>query len=73
MYSKLRSNYNDRSRMDPSENYDPDEQAILRLLHENMRDWDRTRRIDVESLRKQFYDIDYMKKYTLTQRQVIFI
>ncbi len=58
------------TRMDPSERYDPDEQAILRLMHENMKDWDKTNFIDTDNLRKQYYEIDTQKRFTLTQRQV---
>lgn len=53
------------------EKYDPDEQAILRLMHENMRDWDQVNLIDTDNLRKKFYEIDPYNRYILTQREVI--
>jgi hypothetical protein len=58
------------SRMDQTERYDPDEQAILRLMHENMRDWDQVNLIDCDNLRKKFYEIDPYNRYILTQREV---
>ena len=53
-----------------SDNYDPDEQAILRLMHENMRDWDMVNLIDIDRLRKQFYEKDPYNRYILLQREV---
>ena len=53
------------------EKYDPDEQAILRLMHENMRDWDQVNLIDTDNLRRKFYEIDPYNRYILTQREVI--
>jgi hypothetical protein len=58
------------SRIDVGERYDPDEQAILRLMHENMRDWDQINLIDCDNLRKKFYEIDPYNRYILTQREV---
>ncbi|RNA12309.1 hypothetical protein BpHYR1_016564 [Brachionus plicatilis] len=52
------------------EKYDPDEQAILRLMHENMRDWDQVNLIDTDNLRKKFYEIDPYNRYILTQREI---
>lgn len=54
-----------------SENYDPDEQAILHQMHENMRDWDQVNLINCDQLRKKFYEIDPYNRYILTQREVI--
>lgn len=53
-----------------SDNYDPDEQAILRQMHENMRDWDQVNLINCDQLRKKFYEIDPYNRYILTQREV---
>lgn len=68
--------YNQQGSMSPRRNqdqdgYDPDEQAILRLMHENMRDWDQVNLIDCDNLRKKFYEIDPYNRYILTQREVI--
>jgi hypothetical protein len=63
----------DSSRVDMTEKYDPDEQAILRLMHENMRDWDQVNLIDCDNLRKKFYEIDPYNRYILTQREVSLI
>jgi hypothetical protein len=53
-----------------SDNYDPDEQAILRLMHENMRDWDMVNLININALRKSFYEYDPYNRYILQQREV---
>jgi len=58
----------DSTRLDPS--YDPDEQAILHLMHENMKDWNKSVKLDTDKLRKEFYEIDYMKKFVLNQKQI---
>ncbi|CAF0759039.1 unnamed protein product [Brachionus calyciflorus] len=50
--------------------YDPDEQAILRLMHENMRDWDQVNLLDTDNLRRKFYEIDPYNRYILTQREI---
>ena len=52
------------------EKYDPDEQAILRLMHENMREWDQVNLINCDNLRRKFYEIDPYNRYILTQREV---
>lgn len=57
-------------REDQGEKYDPDEQAILRLMHENMREWDQVNLIDCDNLRRKFYEIDPYNRYILTQREV---
>lgn len=57
-------------RADQSEAYDPDEQAILRQMHENMRDWDQVNLINCDNLRKRFYEVDPYNRYILTQREV---
>jgi hypothetical protein len=59
------------NRQQPQERFDPDEQAILRLLHENTKDWDKANLIDCDNLRRQFYELDYAKRYVLPQSQVI--
>ena len=51
--------------------FDPDEQAILRLMHENMREWDQVNLIDCDNLRRKFYDIDPYNRYIIPQREVI--
>jgi hypothetical protein len=56
---------------DQSDQFDPDEQAIIRLMHENTKDWDKSSSIDCDGLRKQFYELDYNKRYIFSQRQVI--
>ena len=53
------------------ERFDPDEQAILRLMHENMREWETVNLIDIDSLRKKFYESDPYNRYILTMREVI--
>ncbi len=53
-----------------SEKFDPDEQAILRLMHENMREWDQVNLIDIDNLRKKFYEVDPYNRYILTIREV---
>ena len=53
-----------------SDKYDPDEQAILRLMHENMRDWDQVNLINIDNLRKKFYEVDPYNRYILTMREV---
>lgn len=50
--------------------FDPDEQAILRLMHENMREWDTVNLINCDNLRKKFYEIDPYNRYILTQREI---
>lgn len=52
--------------------YDPDEQAILRLMHENMREWDQVNLIDCDNLRRKFYEVDRNNRYTLSQSEVIY-
>lgn len=70
--SNANSNYAGLSpRQESSEAYDPDEQAILRLMHENMREWDQINLINCDNLRKKFYEIDPYNRYILTQREVI--
>ena len=70
--SNASSNYPGLSpRLQNSEAYDPDEQAILRLMHENMREWDQINLINCDNLRKKFYEIDPYNRYILTQREVI--
>jgi hypothetical protein len=73
-YGMNMNNYNSRmlnsSRDQSTDAYDPDEQAILRLMHENMRDWDQVNLIDCDNLRKKFYEIDPYNRYILTQREV---
>ena len=54
----------------PSDVYDPDEQAILRLMHENMREWDQINLINVDNLRKKFYEIDFNHSQILGQSEV---
>ena len=54
----------------PQDSYDPDEQAILRLMHENMREWDQVNLINTEKLRTKFYEIDPYNRYILSQREV---
>lgn len=55
-----------------ADGYDPDEQAILRQMHENMRDWDQVNLINCDQLRKKFYEVDPYNRYILTQREVIY-
>lgn len=66
------SNFGDTSNRGDlaTDKYDPDEQAILRLMHENMRDWDQINLIDCDNLRKKFYEIDPYNRYILTQREI---
>jgi hypothetical protein len=52
------------------EKYDPDEQAILRLMHENMREWDQVNLIDCNTLRRKLADVDMYRTYILTLREV---
>lgn len=49
--------------------YDPDEQAILRLMHENMREWDQVNLIDIDQLKRKFYEVDPYNRYILTMRE----
>ena len=72
-YNMNKAQVESSSRIDQTERYDPDEQAILRLMHENMREWDQVNLIDCDNLRKKFYEIDPYNRYILTQREVIFI
>jgi hypothetical protein len=70
--SNANNNYPGLSpRQENSEAYDPDEQAILRLMHENMREWDQINLINCDNLRKKFYEIDPYNRYILTQREVV--
>lgn len=55
------------------DSFDPDEQAILRLMHENMREWDQVNLIDTDNLRRKLYEIDPYNRYILTQREVFSI
>jgi hypothetical protein len=57
-------------RQESGDVYDPDEQAILRQMHENMRDWDQVNLINCDQLRKKFYEIDPYNHYILTQREI---
>lgn len=50
--------------------YDPDEQAILRLMHENMREWDQINLINTENLRHKFFDADRRKNYIMSQGEI---
>lgn len=50
--------------------YDPDEQAILRLMHENMREWDQVNLIDCDNLRRKFYEADRNNRYILSQSEI---
>lgn len=59
-------------RADQSDKFDPDEQAILRLMHENTRDWDQINLIDIDNLRRKFYEVDPYNRYVLLQREVIY-
>ena len=52
------------------DNFDPDEQAILRLMHENMRDWDQVNLINTDQLRRKFQEIDPHATHILTLREV---
>jgi hypothetical protein len=51
--------------------YDPDEQAILRLMHENMREWDQVNLINIDNLRAKFNEVDYRQTQILGQGEVI--
>ena len=55
------------------DNFDPDEQAILRLMHENMRDWDQVNLINTDQLRRKFQEIDPHGTNILTLREVMTI
>jgi hypothetical protein len=55
---------------DFSGKYDPDEQAILRLMHENMREWDQVNLINTENLRQKFFEADRKKNYIMSQGEI---
>ena len=55
---------------DTSGKYDPDEQAILRLMHENMREWDQINLVNCDHLRRKFYQADRNQSYILSQSEV---
>ena len=59
-----------RGGLNQGETYDPDEQAILIQMHENMRDWDQVNLINCDQLRKKFYEVDPYNRYILTQREI---
>jgi hypothetical protein len=42
-------------------------------MHENMRDWDMVNLININALRKSFYEYDPYNRYILQQREVNFI
>ncbi len=48
--------------------YDPDESTLLKLVSENMKEWDAP--LDIEKLKKDFSTIDVNYNSTLTARQV---
>jgi len=50
--------------------YDPDEQAILRLMHENMREWDQVNLINIDNLRAKFNEVDFRQTQILGQSEV---
>lgn len=55
---------------DTSGKYDPDEQAILRLMHENMREWDQINLVNCDHLRRKFYQADRNQSYILSQSEI---
>ena len=52
------------------DSFDPDEQAILRLMHENMRDWDEVNLINTDQLRKKFQEADPYNTQIMNLREV---
>ena len=42
-------------------------------MHENTKDWDKAIKIDCDNLRRQFYELDYNKRYVMPQNQVFYL
>jgi hypothetical protein len=48
--------------------FDPDESTLIRMLSENMKEWDTP--VDIEKLKSEFSSIDSSNENVLTERQV---
>lgn len=68
-YNQFQENNNTTNNI-ADERYDPDEQAILRLMHENMREWDQINLFNNENLRMKFFEADPNQSYIFNQSQI---